>query len=901
VTNFKSDEGDWIMEYSSVLAVKGLDACPELTEPFVEHLFGSILKINKLLVDQRRFGQKVDDFTGQAEIAQKISYWIFKLLREVTVRSPTPIRRLANLLQFETPIFESVLGPNVDVTPFAVLPVFGFICSRGDHSLLQIVPDLERFIDPVVKWCAVSSLASFGLFVRNPDSFIRISGNSTWQSNLEHRLFPSFALIQTAFGLSRDKHRFLTYIARIFGLFHREPCDDEGPVIRNIEFACLHFILCLIFDRSSLSDDLATARGMIVVTRLTHTPTLSLKDFSDIFGPRALRDQKFLADMATYTTMVQTRNQLLFRIRDGVEWHPLLPFVKLPWILDAMNGFSSKNPHALVPFPEFSLARRGLDLRCAFVTPLVFGFSYHLLSDFVHLPDRVSVESLHLVCNLLVCIANLFPDLTGAAASFADLPALLDGMPAALDAPIAYRERAPASLLDLLARAGPLGQVALDRLHVRVAPSAPVDPKAARRRALEVRRSVMSTFKTQQDAFLASAEEEDEQPNECLVCRLHRPDECFGFPVFAFKTVLPAFAQARVEDAPFAAQETVSGIHLCEHLVHLSCFRSRDSSRCAIDRGRRNAILPKIDSDTPNESEIAADTRFMREVFDEAAVVALRSLAGEVSLLEIRARARLDCLEKSATATKFFYLFMCVRRFARGAEIAGMPADAAEALLRALLQCDALPRSAGEFAAMAQACVTPEMGARACLAFLRRAFIIEQLVLRIGVDRFMNWQDALSVAKLVEHFAMPPLEGNVVLQQFSFHELPQRFLDFVLPPYRADLSHVSKEIGMCLLTGKVIDRSYRRSTLRDDLSDHITRELGRTFTPWLVLTGAEATAVAIVSWGLFAKFRMKSVYVDSLGYEDRGLARGQILKLSRENLDAVIETVLSGEWIDCEV
>jgi hypothetical protein len=827
------------------------------------------------------------------------------MLREINPRSGLPLRLLAEHLRAETPAFESVLAPNVEVTPFVVLPLMAFICARHNLADLRIVPQLEHLVDPVVKWSAVASLASFRLFVRNPDSFIRMSESYDYQANVEHRLFPSFALVQSAFGLSHDKNRFLTYVATIFGLSQREPCDDEPTTIRNIEFAILHFVLCLLFDRVSITDDIVTARGMIVVTRLTHTPTLSLKDLGDIFSPPALRRQQFMTDLATYTTMVETRTQLLFRIREGVEWHPLLPFVRLPWILEAMTGFSAKNPDKLVPFPEFAEEPPHLELRSGLVTPFLFGFIYHLLSNFVHQPDSVSIESLNLVCNSLICIAKLFPNLSRPVSLTApDIATIIEQMPPALDAVVSYRGREPASILNLLATCGTLGRVALDKLQVQCTPAPSVDQKAARRRAIELRRSVMDSFRTQQSAFLALSQEEEDHPDECVVCHLHRPHECFGFPIYAFGTLLPALVQAQFEHSPFVMHDQRYGFHVCEHLVHLSCFRSRVNGRCAIDRGRRNAILPKIEHDIPDAQEIEADARFMREVFNENTSTALRSLAGEVDLLEVRSRARLACLQKSTTATTLFYLFMSIRRFSRD-RLHDLPIAPSESLLCVLLQCEDLPKTVAEFRELLQPWLTSEMTPINAFVFLRRAFIVEHFILRIGIDRFADWQECLSSAKLREHYALPPLDGRIELPLFRFANLPDRFIDFVLPPYGADLSLWSKtkEVGMCLLTGKITETD-RRS--RDELNDHINRELARTFMPWLVLTGPDASSVFIVtshfrSSGLYDKpCRLKGFYVDSLGYEDVGLVRGQILRLSTENLDAVIETLLSGEWVDCE-
>jgi hypothetical protein len=91
--------------------------------------------------------------------------------------------------------------------------------------------------------------------------------------------------------------------------------------------------------------------------------------------------------------------------------------------------------------------------------------------------------------------------------------------------------------------------------------------------------------------------------------------------------------------------------------------------------------------------------------------------------------------------------------------------------------------------------------------------------------------------------------------------------------------------------------------LRDDydrhsLTAHVTQTLSPgTFMPFLALTGKAASGVSIHRADSI-QIALKGFYVDSHGYEDRGLVRGEILRLSREQLELTIETVLSGEWVD---
>jgi hypothetical protein len=104
-------------------------------------------------------------------------------------------------------------------------------------------------------------------------------------------------------------------------------------------------------------------------------------------------------------------------------------------------------------------------------------------------------------------------------------------------------------------------------------------------------------------------------------------------------------------------------------------------------------------------------------------------------------------------------------------------------------------------------------------------------------------------------------------------------MHFAVEPYSADLSQSNLKFD--LLTGKVVVETWGTEDMQILLS----------------LGGVNATLVEVSSPQL-RKVQLKSLYVDRLGNQDKGLQRGELIYFSQTAMDQIVEILLSGEWVD---
>jgi hypothetical protein len=543
--------------------------------------------------------------------------------------------------------------------------------------------------------------------------------------------------------------------------------------------------------------------------------TLTTDAMQKLMDRELFRTPRFRADILAYAELNRTRLGTHFRLKDQTLWHPLIPFVALSDVLEAIGSFSAKFPTSLISFPEVLL-------RDVVTSPFVFALSYHILF-------RGSEPAVNLVLSLLLDLREFVGDeVTVQAASLAEL---IRVMPMSLSAKIGYCGADPKSIIDLTAARAERGAAVLRVLGILREVGATMDRDRAR--ALAMKRAQRTEFERMQGAFMSKAEFGNEAEDECPVCHSQR-DDAFVFPMAIFRSQLAGMVDG--------VERMGIGFHMCVHAMHRRCL---DGHVCPSDRCFRNCFLPRDDCDRIGEAtEEDAELRGALASSDEQLVDALRDL---VVLLEVRARVKPEVVDKSVSKLLLRYFFLWLRRLGVRAE----GTDPVGRMLAALVRARRVPTTIEEFAAYA-------VGKGA--AFDRRAEIVRGLVLGIGGEVALAGRE------------LPP---------FRFHETPENFLAFIKEPFRVDLSVTEDKKTLSLLTGKVGGMTWTISG----------------FDVKLCLTGGYAAEVVIKSDLMIRKAR--GIYVSDLGDEDIGMKRGDILYYSRENAEALMETVLSGEWVDC--
>jgi hypothetical protein len=508
-----------------------------------------------------------------------------------------------------------------------------------------------------------------------------------------------------------------------------------------------------------------------------------------------------------------------------------------------------------------------------------------------------------LVLGCLIRICDVFPEVlnNGEFVSAVTLEELVMVMPFSLKALIEYKGLKRESMAQLVSQCEGIGTMALSRMRIENDSVRSEARKASRRRAAEVKKSIMASFKSQQANFSdgTGIEGEAVDAEECSVCHSANPDDIIVFPVAIFKTILPDLVQSELDGIPLLERTASVGFRMCCHHFHRKCISSvpGESYSCPVDRGFRNAYLPKQDDDR----ELAfsrADHEFLRACFNsipESSKAPIRALAGEIILLEVRHRSHPEILDKSNSMYK--YLFLVIRRSYGHLAFEEWPTLPLEQLLFRLVHATDIAMDQDEFSSLINEMVSAMTGGH--YEFMRRAALVQHFILGLLLSNRPEWDVVLEHDDLCEryHFSHDPEE----LPVYRLKSMPRNFLDFMLPPYEIDQSRRDQKVGICLLTGVIL--SLGGSQIGEPfhvhppgISEHL-ESLGGAFGVVAILSGPCAGNLeVIVSQG--ESVRLRSIYVDDLGDEDRGFTRGELLHLSVSNFESVMDTVLSGEWAD---
>lgn len=821
--------------------------------------------------------------------------------------------------------------------------------------------DVERFVDAPLKWIATSILSLFDLFVRNSDSFIIAANSTFFKINIPYVIVPTFSIIQMFLGIEPNKNRFVQEIFNIFGLLKTEPIDDDKTTQSNIQFSTLFFICCLIFDRYCLSNDLIGIKRMIVISYLKKESGLTMADIDKALWGNTIHEKQFREDLMSYTSIVQTKNGSHFKLTNEIDWNPLLPFVKITDILEIISKFTLSNKNALIPFPEYDDLPYGLELSSILNTPALHALLYQALSDHVSKETTIS-QTIQLIFNVLIRTQQIFDhkikeeDAKTVEGNKENLKELIDVIPEDfskfMTLKISFKEREPLSMIDMIKSTEQIGLTVLDRLGVRYEVSPEVNQtmkQENKMKAKAIQQKFLSDFKSKQETF-AAQNEEVELNDECSVCQSENP-ECpvLVFPVFVFETVIPIFAKKCVEKgfqdmSHPCPVEKLYGFHLCGHFFHKTCINdySKKYFNCPVDRCVRNNFLPKIDkkyNEPLTDKEQEANDEFIEKCFrskNASLNSILHSFMGELSLLEIRHRIKPECLDRSTNYVLYHYLFGALYRSYHDiisilhsrlnfekAEIEGEEEDdlpsfakkidlhdpAVLLLFLVLAKEDPLDKYNEVVISifdthLSNESVPPQLRYQ----YLRMAALFQHFALGIPLNKtsenssFIDWDELLSFENLCQIYGIKPREeeqnDEIELQPFQFIDMPKSFLSFMKPPYSLNLADESVEIGICLLTGQILDLSKYPSGNWMHVKDHRQSALADTFDIILQLTGSNAGSIVLNSQLMQKNISLKGFYVDSFGDEDAGMKRGSFLSLSNEKMENTIESILSADWTD---
>ena len=868
---------------------------------------------------QREFGDAANDQEMSETVVEYFSTVIYKIIGSFNGNffSKAPLQRLITFLDSHKydNAHKSVLEQGVQFGSSYFLHILAFGClflkNVDVAEVLQAETDnvdllLRQWAMMPVRYYLACELSNYGFFVRNKSTRVQTMMHVKSPYYFKNEFLPTFRMIQGLLLLTRDTDAFVQMIAEISGVL----LDFEETRKRhNVFHIFLHFVCCLVYNRDVLENDFFKMRRLSVMTELKLHP-LSPEAIEELWYGSLMDDNAFAEDLLTFSERVVTDRGAVFKLTDDSEWHPLLPFVELPTILEILTDLVRKNPLALISFPPLPPELKGI-----LVCPIMMAVYYDFLSD----PEK-NQEFSQVVFNMLIGASLSYPDgeeepedgIT--AESLSGLAEKLQGVPFRkfIHTKISYMGRDTASLFNLIIGAGDIGLVVAKRLSLNlgvIPDNTKLQKQLAKERSLAMKQKILMSMQEKKDRFEAAFSNGGDSPEDenevCSVCHLPRGTELLLFPAFIFPSVIPSIAEHQHLGTTPESYSRSNIVKICLHQFHPAC-EGRRVFQCPIDRCVKNAGLPEFkDGYEPLTDPTAIESvdKFL-SIFqrDDSIVTLVQDFASHIELLELRYRSNPNCLDKKAVGALLRNLYLCIwhRRRTQAEFILDDDSTYPPFITLILLKL-ACGTSEFDFARI----VGIVSGHRPPLdryIFLRRAALFQHFCL--GNSLFPDgakhdWDAILSLEHLLELYRIEPFSLTADLPPFRIIYLPDNYLGFMKPPFEINIaSNQDFEIGVCLFTGEhcVVPKSHE---IIKGLQTHrklIARRLGDTYTFMIMVTGPRATSVVIADNPAHRTLRSRSCYLDKFGDENSGLRSNRVVTLSQDRVRWVIDQILSSDW-----
>ena len=790
------------------------------------------------------------------------------------------------------------IDPHVRTSPQIVVSMFvaNLLLSQKD----DIIPSLNRAcielgirVDELCevwatllnRWLASVCLYHNDFFVRNTeDLHIRLL-SVYWKRNLDLKVVPLFAALQVLYGATKQKGLFLENLARVMGVMPRRP---EWPA--TLDFAFLHFIGCLVFDRYAITRDMKNIRRSQAVTLLQQGPQ-TVDSIRSTIGLGLIDGFEFTNELLSFTTRISSDNGSLFKVTAS-DWNVFVPYISRDTIINIVSDFVSKHRDRMLYLPDLEDDPYGLDLRSGLLTPVVCGLEWYVLFEKGHKGDDEYDVVLLIVLALMITASKVSESSKKKPREIKaqNIEELIRKIPdnffEFLYTPVRYESNRPYSAFELLQQCGRIGHDALSRMNIGYeAPT--VSHQVLQKEKSNVatlKQSIMQDFRARSAAFMDAAEVDADVEGSCCICRDHGGE--MGYPVMVFPSSL-----AKSVSDEFQTKGAV-GINVCSHVVHFNCVQTCPF-RCQIDRKLRNSLLPQLPERRASKEMMQRIATFTNTAFKSGMDCAVATFATELGLLELRHRSRPECMDNPSNGILLRNLFHVIWIWYHQSPAPLNFTDPFGAFVAKLVMS---PNPDESFKELVTLLGEEEMAPEKLYECLRRAALFQHFVLNqyLSDQACIDWDELLSFPALLERYDIRARARDIELAPFSLMKLPNSFLLFLMPPYSYDILDTSTGIAVCLLTSTVVCLSG--STDHPNINDHLRQHCNGGAAPFLVLTGEHATSVVIASPN-YGAVQAKPLYVDPCGDPDIGLKLGKILTLNLDRYYQLHDMFLSGDWL----
>lgn len=421
----------------------------------------------------------------------------------------------------------------------------------------------------------------------------------------------------------------------------------------------------------------------------------------------------------------------------------------------------------------------------------------------------------------------------------------------------------------------------------------------------------------------------------CNICQTNVAEDILGFPCLSLPSLFPAIINNDLHKLKIGLDDLdcVFSMSICLHHVHYKCCiglikeyqddagrrNENKTYNCMIDRGVRNCFLPLFHATSLPEgqsefsikpSEILNESiqEFVKRAFfgyaEEDPLVALKSFAGMVTVLEVRHRSRPECLDHPTVPLLYHNLLLTLYFSLHGSAITEDLKDPLVKLVYLIINSEDPEKEFQVFVKQISSTLKDDY----LYEFLRRAAIIEEFAIKNRCDSksdgFIDWDEILSFENLLERFEIDKDKNLKMIELPLFETIPlaDRFVGLYQPPYNMDIFDTSISKFIDLLTGSVVVFAKNYDTIKDKtdlpyINDYVLSYYKGGLAMFLALTGPNASDIIISCSAINRLFNLDGFYVDQFGDIDRGFKRGAILQISKDRLENTLDKLLSGDVI----
>ena len=745
--------------------------------------------------------------------------------------------------------------------------------------LMSFCDDIHADFD---RFCRHFASPIVSLFAAIPYSFLHLFGGTSIASlssvvsitdcfSIPKIYAPLFSAVQILLGITNNKDAFISMIADKFGAF-----NVELPESDKLRVSFLHFLCCLLFDKTMINVDLDE------ITRITFSNYIKINkqarwnDLQSIF-PSAQYSQ----DLFTYLKKESNQIYSTYTLKNTDHCTPFAPWLMINSVLEFV---ASCDTIFSLPAPKFNQTE-GLDFSPVLTSPIVHDIILIALSSSCSSAKQFSLAIIEhfkqpFAFDILQKIEPLGPLKE---AFFKRCNYQQDEDHVENHAP----EQKPKKYLD----------PNCDNLHFK---------------SRAIQDEIMKSFAAQTANFPELEEESETESSDnqihdtlpdsematCSVCNSTDKNSILYFPVLSYRSSLPTEIDVKYCDgdknAPF---KVVIMFQLCQHLIHKECAGS-DVFTCPLDMSPKNALFPRlIPCKHLTADRIDSEIKeFLSHVYNTPLYLPslLSTLCGYITILEMRFRIKAECFYRQVHIILIQNLCEMIKRVI-DMEKAVIPEITKELspFERATLNI----LNGEEFMHL-----MPTKTDIQKITFLRRVTILQKMLsANIGEQICIKFKEWLKPTNLSKEFKVKIDNPDIILPKYSLG-LPKYYHDLFRLKSLEDAYDFSTTYIFILNTRDVLTvppiEPYQLMFFQ---MKHVLMEYGTQVmnnTPFIALhvNGMFATSLFIYSYEFSHCTHLKPIYLDPQGDPNEGINRSCLLSLCEERCNENIDLYLSGEW-----